>query len=312
MKEGRPSLVDRLLDTSVVFSFDRTGFKRHAREFGALPRLEGKTVLITGANSGLGFAATEALARLGATVVMACRDQGRAESARAALLEAAPKADLRLAVLDVSQVGDVRRFCDAWQGPLDVLVNNAGVLPLSLQRTGEGHELTFATNVLGPFALTRGLLPTLRASQGRVLTVSSGGMYLARHDPQALEGKVAEFDGVAAYAQTKRAEVMLNARLAAHEPGVWFAALHPGWADTPAVRASLPRFHAVTRAILRTPAEGADTIVYLAATPVRAETSGRFWFDRAPAPEHVVPWTREREGDTQRLWERLEALTAHG
>ena len=184
---------------------------------------------------------------------------------------------------------------------LDVLINNAGVLPTSLQRTPEGLELAYATNVVGPVLLTEGLLPCLRATKGRVITVSSGGMYPVKLDLRALRGDVKKYDGVTAYAQTKRAEVILNELWAAREPQVTFAAMHPGWADTGGVKASLPRFHAVTRALLRTADEGADTITWLAACPRVQGVSGQFWFDRQRARTHFVPWTHEAPIDRNTL-----------
>lgn len=299
-------LLDQVLDASVVLSFDRNGFRRHARGFTPADLqvdLSGKTVLVTGANSGLGLAATKALAALGATVVMACRDAARGEAARAGV-----HGRTELVRLDVSSLADVRRFVAAWGArPLDVLVNNAGVLPETLQRTAEGLELTFATNVVGPFALTEGLLPALRAQRGRVVLVSSGGMYPVKLDLAALQGDVARFDGVAAYAQTKRAQVILNELWAEREPAVTFAAMHPGWADTPAVQSSIPRFHRVMERLLRTPEEGADTVVWLAAARRVEGVSGRFWFDRAAVRTHLVPWTREPQKTRAGLLELVQA-----
>lgn len=302
------TLLDAALDATVVLSFDRHGYRRHARHFDAAELavdLRGRTVLVTGANSGLGLAATRQLARLGAEVVMLCRDLSRGEAARAEVLARQPDARLELARLDVASLADVRRFAQGWRRPIDVLVNNAGVLPDAFTRTAEGLELTFATNVVGPFALTRALRPHLR---GRVISVSSGGLYPVRLDLRALQGEGRRFDGVAAYAQTKRAQVVLNELWAAREPALTFAAMHPGWADTPAVRSSLPRFHAVTRRLLRTPDEGADTITWLAAAPRLAGVSGRFWFDRREAPVHRFPWTRESAGQRAELWALCERL----
>jgi NAD(P)-dependent dehydrogenase (short-subunit alcohol dehydrogenase family) len=293
--------LNRLLDRSVVFSFDRSGYLRHARQFTPLPRMDGQTVLVTGANSGLGLWSARAMAKLGARVVLLCRDERRGEQARA---ELAAEGRVELQRLDVSSLADVRRFAAQWSGPIDALVNNAGVLPDTLQRTAEGHELTFATNVLGPHLLTTWLMPSLRGG-ARVVTVSSGGMYPVRLSLRALQGEVKQFDGVAAYAQTKRAEVLLNERLATRHPQVTFSAMHPGWADTPSVRTSLPRFWSVMKSRLRTPEEGADTIVWLAAT--RSLPSGKFWFDRREARTHLLPGTQERPGDVERLWELVEA-----
>ena len=299
-------LFDAALDATVLLSFDRNGFRRHARGFDAADLaidLSGRTMLVTGANAGLGRAAVKALAGLGATVVMACRDLQRGESARADL-----EGKTELLQLDVSSRADVARFVKAWGSrPLDVLINNAGVLPTQRQTTREGLELAYATNLVGPAALTEGLLPALRASRGRVVTVSSGGMYPVKLDLRALRGEVKKYDGVAAYAQTKRAQVILNELLAGREPLVTFAAMHPGWADTAGVKGSIPTFHRVTQSIQRSVDEGADTIVWLAACQRIAGQSGKFWFDRAPAKTHAFPWTHERPQDRN-----FEAITYAG
>ena len=114
-----------------------------------------------------------------------------------------------------------------------------------------------------------------------------------------------EYDGVKAYAETKRAQVVMSELWADEFAGtdVTVNSMHPGWADTPSVESSLPRFHRVTQAILRTPEEGADTVVWLAASPTASDASGRFFFDRKPARTHWVPTTRERESDRRAYWE---------
>lgn len=293
-------LFDAALDATVLFSFDRNGFRRHARGFDAADLavdLSGRTMLVTGANAGLGLATVRALVKLKATVVMACRDLKRGEAARATV-----EGKTELVQLDVSSRAEVARFVKDWGSrPLDVLINNAGVLPTERQTTSEGLEVAYATNIVGPVALTEGLLPLLRASRGRVITVSSGGMYPVKLDLKALRGEVAKYDGVTAYAQTKRAQVILNELWAEREPLVTFAAMHPGWADTAGVKGSIPTFHRVTQSILRSVEEGADTIVWLAAAQRVAGQSGKFWFDRAPARTHAFPWTRERSEDRSHI-----------
>lgn len=294
-------LLDAALDASVVLSFGTQGFRRHARRFdGALPRLDGKTVLVTGANSGLGLAATSQLAALGATVVMACRDLERARTAQAQV-----PGTTELAELDLSSPRSIERFCRAWgERPLHALVNNAGVLPLQREVTPEGLELSYATNALGTARLTLALLPALRRSHARVVLVSSGGMYLAKLDLEVLQGRVRKFDGVVAYAQAKRAQVILGELLAAREPEVTFASMHPGWADTRGVQTSLPTFRRFTQPLLRSADEGADTVTWLVAREPAPSPSGAFWFDRASARTHAFPWTRESEADREAL-ERL-------
>ncbi|HET8593493.1 MAG TPA: SDR family NAD(P)-dependent oxidoreductase, partial [Solirubrobacterales bacterium] len=213
-------------------------------------------------------------------------------------------------------LSEVRSFAESFQARfdrLDVLVSNAGVLLQERTRTVDGVELTFATNVLGPFLLTRLLLPALRRSpSSRVITVSSGGMYTARLDPDDPQLDRREFDGPAFYAHSKRAEVVLNRLWSERhaDAGIGFHAMHPGWADTAGVRSSLPRFRRLMRPLLRDSAQGADTIVWLATAPVLEPRSGGFWHDRKPRPEHRVPWTRETAPERERLWAECERLTA--
>jgi len=292
-------LLDAALDASVVLSFGTQGFRRHARRFDAapLPRLDGKTVVVTGANSGLGLAATRQLAALGAHVVMACRDLDRARSAQAQVSGAT-----ELEQLDLASAESVERFCRAWgERPLHALVNNAGLMAATREQTPEGLEVSFAINALGTARLTLGLMPALRRSRARVVLVSSGGMYLAKLDLEVLQGRVRKFDGVTAYAQAKRAQVILTELLAAREPAVTFSAMHPGWADTRGVQTSLPTFRTLTQPLLRSADEGADTVTWLVAAEPAPGPSGAFWFDRAPAKTHAFPWTRESEADRQAL-----------
>ena len=313
-------LLDTALDASVVLSFDRTGYRRHAKRFD--PRdldvdLSGKTALVTGANSGLGKAACRELARRKARVVMLCRDEGRGGEALDEIRRDTGSRQVELALLDVADLSSVEEFA-ATSGPkaVHILVNNAAVLPPLRAESPDGLELTLATNLVGPFLLTELLLPRLAASGGgRVVNVSSGGMYSQRLDVGALVAGGGEpFDGVVAYARTKRALVVLTGLQAVRHAstGVFFASMHPGWAETPGVRSSLPRFHAVTKAILRTPEEGADTVVWLAASPAPAGRSGLFWFDRQPVDEHLVPFTREAPEERERLWAELERLSGLG
>ncbi|MBK9968174.1 MAG: SDR family NAD(P)-dependent oxidoreductase [Holophagales bacterium] len=289
-------LLDSILDASVVFSFDRSGYRRHARRFDPKDLdvdLAGKTALVTGANSGIGKAAAMGLARLGARVVLLCRDEARGLEALEELKGETGNGLLELIRLDVSDLGDIRQVAAGLGGEnIDILVHNAGVLPDRRVTTRDGLEVTLATNLVGPFLLTGLLLQALERAGGRVVHVSSGGMYTQRLDVDGLfRGSQAPFDGVVQYARTKRALVVLNELLAKRlsGSGVTFSAMHPVWADTPAVRMSLPRFHAVTKGILRSPDEGADTVVWLAASRAAGRPSGLFWFDRAPAPTTPIP-----------------------
>ena len=175
-----------------------------------------------------------------------------------------------------------------------------------------GIELTFATNVLGPFLLTSLLLPRLeRSAPSRIINVSSGGMYTQPLRVDDLQSDRGEFDGPTAYARTKRAQVTLTQLWAQRLEGrgVVVHTMHPGWADTPGVRSSLPAFYRLTRPLLRTPEQGADTIVWLGAADEPGRSTGLFWHDRRPRPTHLLPWTRETQREREQLWAQCVQLS---
>jgi len=309
-----PRWHDALLDRSIVFSYDRSGYERHARFFSdpdAEPErdMQGRVALVTGANSGIGKVTARSLASRGAEVWMLCRSPERGQAARDELADETGSQALHLAVVDLSDLEDIRRFVEGFERDrVDVLVHNAGVLPAERTITADGLEQTVATNLVGPFLLTRLLRSRLLASDdARVIHVTSGGMYSRRLSVERLRTLEGPFDGVKAYAATKRALVVLTEQLAAQfeDSAVSVHAMHPGWADTPAVRTSLPRFYKTTRSILRTPEQGADTAVWLAVAPRTALGSGQLWFDRAPQPTHLLPWTRETGEERDALWTQL-------
>ncbi len=310
-------LIDRLISPLVPLSFTAPGYRLRASgwdEDDLDVDLTGRVCAITGANAGLGRATAGALADLGANVVLVGRNAERLATARNELVEATGNHALSTELCDVGeldQVASLARTIEDRYGRLDVLVHNAGVLLDSRQRTGDGHETTFAINVLGPFRLTAELRSLMeRSAPSRIVHVSSGGMYTQRLDLDALTDPPEPFDGVRAYAQTKRAQVILS-ELWAEElagTGVSSNAMHPGWADTPGVRRSLPRFHKVTRAVLRNARQGADSIVWLAASPTAEKLNGSFVFDRRPRSAYLLPATRETDTERQRLWELCRDL----
>lgn len=308
-------LADQALDWTVLPGFTRLGYE--ARERLAPPgplELEGSSVMVTGASSGIGEAACGQLAEAGATVLMAVRSREKGEEARARVLARAPGAEAELVLCDVSSLASVREAATAFLGSgrrLDGLVNNAGVLPPERTHTDEGFELTFATNVLGPFLLTALLLPALEAAApARVVNVSSGGMYTAKLELDDLQLERREFDGTRFYAHTKRIEVALSEewarRLAGR--GVSVFATHPGWVATPGVSSSLPRFEKAMRPLLRDPDAGAETIVWLLGSPRAAALDGEFVHDRRARPKHRVPWTRESAAERAALFARCAQL----
>ena len=192
------------------------------------------------------------------------------------------------------------------------LVHNAGLLPNERQQTKAGLEITFATHVVGPHWLTKLLRSRLEASpDARVVWVSSGGMYTRRLNVRDPNWTRRDYDGTLAYAETKRAQVVMAELWAEELAGTSVAvnAMHPGWADTPGVESSLPLFHRAMRPLLRTPAQGADTALWLAASPAARRHRGVFLFDRAEWRTHFLRSTRESDEDRRTLWRLCEFAT---
>ncbi len=206
-----------------------------------------------------------------------------------------------------------------------MLVHNAGALTDQRKLAPDGIELTVASQVVGPFLLTGLLLDRLvESAPARVITVSSGGMYTESLSVSGLQMNEQEYNGSKQYAKAKRAQVTLNELWAQRFPNrsVVFQAMHPGWANTPGVEASLPTFRRIVGPFLRSPQQGADTTVWLAADdgePVA--TSGGFWLDRRVRPIHRLRRTARSDTPTrrERLWNwvegasgwSLQELTAH-
>jgi NAD(P)-dependent dehydrogenase (short-subunit alcohol dehydrogenase family) len=308
---------DDFLDKTVVLSYTRLGYSlRQAswRDADLEVDMTNQVCLVTGASSGLGRVTAEALARLGATVHMLVRSEGKGHWVREGIVHRTGNERVHLEFADLSDLTSVRAFAErflARQSRLDVLINNAGALLTERGTSADGNELSLATNVLGPFLLTNLLIPILKTSgPSRIINVSSGGMYTQKLDADDLQFERKPYNGVTAYAQAKRAQVILTELWAEKlaGSGVTVNAMHPGWADTPGVQASLPTFRRWTKNSLRTPEQGADTIIWLAVAESVTDISGRFWFDRRARDTHLLPGTRSSAQDRQRLWEECARL----
>jgi NAD(P)-dependent dehydrogenase (short-subunit alcohol dehydrogenase family) len=191
---------------------------------------------------------------------------------------------------------------------LDIVVDNAGAIHAERTTSVDGIEASMALLAVGPFAFVRALLPLLRRSpDGRVIAVTSGGMYAQPLDVTDLDGARIEYNGPRFYARAKRAQVALVREWARRERGgtVTVHAMHPGWARTPGLSASLPGFDRVMGPILRTPAEGADTILWLATAPKEEIGSGRLYLDRRSRPFDRAPWTRLGAAERAALWDEV-------
>jgi NAD(P)-dependent dehydrogenase (short-subunit alcohol dehydrogenase family) len=219
--------------------------------------------------------------------------------------------EVSIAVADMGELDQVRSMADDLISRferIDGLLHNAGALSSDRHENADGVEATVASQVVGPFLLTSLLLDPLRAAApGRVITMSSGGMYTAGLTVNNLQMPEDRYGGSEQYARAKRAQVTLNEMWAERIPPneIVFHALHPGWADTPGVEASLPTFRKVVGPLLRTSEEGADTMVWLAVDdrePVA--TSGGFWLDRRTRSIHKIGRTRSTDTPERRaeLW----------
>jgi NAD(P)-dependent dehydrogenase (short-subunit alcohol dehydrogenase family) len=193
-----------------------------------LPRQDGRTFVVTGANSGIGLVAARELGRAGARVVLAVRDTAKGEQAAASI-----EGETEVRRLDLADLGSVRAFADAWQGDLDVLVNNAGVMAVPEAKTTDGFEMQIGTNHLGHFALTNLLLPYLT---DRVVTVSSGPHRMGSINLDDLNWERRDYSRWRAYGQSKLANLLFTLELQRRfdEAGsrLRAEAAHPGYAAT--------------------------------------------------------------------------------
>jgi NAD(P)-dependent dehydrogenase (short-subunit alcohol dehydrogenase family) len=278
-----------------------------------IPDMTGRTVIITGANSGIGRAAARALAGAGARVVLAVRDLGKGHAAA----ETMP-GDSDVRRLDLASLASVREFAAGWDDDIDILINNAGVMVPPLSRTVEGFELQFGTNHVGHFALTNLLLERVT---GRVVTVSSTGHRLGRIDFDDLNWNSKPYKAWRAYGQSKLANLLftseLQRRLVAAGSPVLATAAHPGYAATNlqfhSGRRSLDLISAVgNRLIAQDEDGGALPTLYAAVAEIPGDSfagPGGFMQSRG-APKLVGRSAAAKDAEVaRRLWEASEELT---
>lgn len=309
-------IIDGALDRSLVLGYTRIGSGLRRRWWPADPApdaLVGKRVLVSGATAGIGLEMARAFAALGAEVHLLGRNAEKVRGCVEEITAAIPGADVVGEVCDISDLDAVAAWTADFANrvpALNGLVHNAGLMPKERFVTPQGHELQFATHILGPHLMTERLLPLLRAARGAsVVWVSSGGMYSTPLVVDDLESE-REYNGVRTYAKTKRMQVVL-ADAWAHRlagTGVKVESMHPGWVDTPGVAEYLPRFRIITKPLLRDLADGADTAVWLVATRP-ASKPGHFWHDRAQRPT-TFGWQRpENPAKVRRLLQQVSEMT---
>jgi NAD(P)-dependent dehydrogenase (short-subunit alcohol dehydrogenase family) len=241
-----------------------------------------KLAVVTGANSGIGKITARELARLGAQVVMVCRDRARGETARDEIIRTTGSNRVELMDCDLSSQADVRRFADEFKARhkrLDVLVNNAGVYLRKRAVTVDGLEATFAVNHLGYFLLTNLLVDLLKQSApARVVNVSSGAHAHGHINFDDLQGEQ-NYSGVKAYCHSKLANILFTRELARRLAGTGVTAncLHPGAVATGIFRALPKPLEALIKLVTISPEKGAETSIYLASSPAVETVTGKYF-----------------------------------
>lgn len=287
--------------------------------FDSIPDQTGRTAVVTGANTGIGYETARALARKGAAVILACRDPKKAAEAAARIAAEGPSGSVAAMALDLSDLDSVRRFAEDFardHDRLDVLVNNAGVMVPPESRTKQGFELQFGTNHLGHFALAAHLLPLLKRTAGsRVVVVSSTAHHTGRIDFGDLQFEQRGYKAWAAYSQSKLANLLfaaeLQRRLDAAGAGVVVTSAHPGWTATDLQRTAglVNRLNPI---FAMKPPEGALPTLRAATDPDArgGDYYGPRWLEMSGPP--VRAWLNRKAKDAavaERLWSVSESLT---
>ncbi len=308
---------DRFVPTALM-RFTKRGYKRGAKKlFNPMSRYMGdKHVVLTGATAGLGKASAEFLAYRGAKLTLVVRNRKKGQALVKELKARTGNRNIALEIADLSLMADVDKVVASLTKkaePIDVLINNAGALFNPREVTSEGLEQSFALLLLSPFRLTEALKPLLKQAaelrgEARVINVVSGGMYSQKLRVFDLQNEEDKYSGSVAYARCKRALMIKTEQWAQDwaDDGIVVNAMHPGWADTPGVETALPEFHKLTRLVLRTPEEGADTINWLAVATEAGQLSGKLFLDREPRTTHLTESTRESEESREQLREILD------
>jgi NAD(P)-dependent dehydrogenase (short-subunit alcohol dehydrogenase family) len=296
------------------------GFASTAEEVLAGVDLTGRHAVVTGGSSGIGVETATALARAGARVVLAVRRPEAGRKAAAGIIAATGREDVEARPLDLSDLGSVREFTAGWDGPLHILVDNAGIMALpELERSAEGRELQFATNFVGHFLLTEGLRSALAAAGGaRVVSVSSSAHLLSPVVFDDLDFRFRPYDPWAAYGQAKTANVLLAVEASRRwaDDGITANALNPG-----AIATNLQKHTGGLRTpveLRKSPQQGAATSALLAGSPLLDGVAGRYFEDCAEAPVvhgrptgfgagGVAPYALDPD-NARRLWDIAERL----
>ncbi len=309
--EGEQNPSHRLHPGNLSYRFTSFGWHAARARFTATVPGRPGHIVITGATSGLGRSATFTLASKGCSLILVGRNSAKLEALQSELLSRGFSGKLVTLVCNMENPQEIQDVChriNSMEDGCTALINNAGAL-YAEPRTVHGIERTTMVDLVAPYLLAEGLFDSLKRGGGTVVNVVSGGLYGVRLDLAQLRQAKLPFSGPRAYAQAKRALLIMTERLNSRRAadGVRVHAMHPGWADTPGVQKSLPKFHRVTSAVLRTPFQGIDTALWLALT--NPASGGHLWLDRAIQPNHLFSWTRETARDRERVEEFLQEFT---
>ncbi|MEC8526292.1 MAG: SDR family NAD(P)-dependent oxidoreductase [Pseudomonadota bacterium] len=299
---------------SALRTFTRHGYVTGRKVWAPMSeRMEGRRVVLTGANSGIGLAAAIDLASAGASLTLVVRDEAKAAQTAKSIKEATGRTDIEFEFGDLSLLKDTDALIDrllAKGDTIDVLINNAGALFNDHTMTSEGLEKSYALLLLSPWRLCERLLPLLKNHDetARVINVVSGGMYAERLNLKRLNMTSDGYRGARAYAQCKRALSIMTEVWAERwqDHNIVVNAMHPGWSDTPGVQKSLPLFRRLTRLVLRSHAEGADTVVWMARSNQAALSTGKLFLDREPRSTYLLGNNVESQEDRKALEPRLQ------
>lgn len=279
------------------------------------PGMQGKVCIVTGANSGIGKATAMGLAHMGATVIIACRDQAKGEEAWNEIKEKSGNDAVHLMLADLASQASIRQLARNIQQrykQLHVLINNAGVVNLTRRETSDGFEMMFAVNYLAPFLLTNLLLEKLKASApARIVNVSSGSHeagYIKMDDLQSEK----QYKFMRSYGQSKLALVLFTYELARRLQGTGVTAncLHPGFVATNIGQSGVGSFgRSITKLILSIlgvgPEEGAKTSIYLASSPEIEGVTGKYFAKSIPVRSAPISYDKTLQ---RQLWEESEKL----
>lgn len=291
---------NKILDASIYYSFDKSGYLRHEKTFSRDERsLEGKSVLITGGTSGIGKYCCEFFKDKNASVYFTGRNElrgGEIESTSELLsfvkLDMANWDEIDHAIKDLPV--------------LDSLVLNAGGMPEEFTLNKFNIEMQMASQLFGHYFLLKKLYENKKlSSDARVVWVTSGGMYLSQLSLDHLHQND-NYNKVSTYAVVKRAQVSLLEHFKAAFPDISVVAMHPGWVNTPGVQSAISGFYEKMKDRLRTPHQGADTILWLIMNK-SLPTSGELYFDRRIVKKNFFPWVRVNKKVVDALWDKLNS-----